>query len=285
MTVGPTTSTSLAGLIAVDFISDIVLSALAEQTVLLPMVLYAGPEDQANSKVYSFPKIPKTGATGTIAETGEVSETQVDVANLDVNYAEVALAFSLTYSAQELTRIDMMSALGNAAASDMGRYIDTQLAANFSNLNSSQGTNTTDLTVAKVLAALATWEAANGRGDPVLVLHANQLAGLREDYITSSAPGTATQFGGLTRTGEGGNAGSVYGIPVFRDNLCPANSNGYDGALMSTGMNSPIAIKFWRLPLTEIDREIKNRKQVIVVSAAFGTGEVEDGNGVRVIST
>lgn len=283
----PTTTTTYNDTVYAAIIADVVLDALMA-AVVTPGLLDHYDLSGKPSKAVDIPKADKFTAAA-VAEGVEVANTALTTAKVTLTASEVAIMATIT----DVLEVSDIPAAHGARLRQLGRAmadkldIDvTALAAGFSQ---TVGTTTVDLAIADILSAIFTLEGGNAPKPYVGVLHPVQVADLRTALATQSVavfPSNGIRSGTneLGPASNPGFFGGWFGIDFyFSTNVATANA-GADRAGMifskgyALGMVEKWAAKVVPMYWPPI------RGWVLVASAMYGVGEIEDLAGVKVVT-
>ncbi len=211
--------------------------------------------------------------------------------NIEVTVAEVGLRTDLTDLAQEAGQV--ATDIGTWARSQ-GRAI-AQLATSdvcdlFAALNSATavGTSGADMTIADFISAMFTLDTADAPGARQCVLHPTQIQDLANALtgsgaIFSNLPELIRDGSLPSGTPSAGFWGTLFGVRVYQTTECPTANSAADrvGAMFVEEAMEYVELRPIRV---EQERDASARVVEIVVTAAYGVGEVVDGYGVPIVT-
>lgn len=286
-TANPTTTTSYNDTVYAAIISDVVLDALMASVVTPPLLdLY--DLSGKPSKAVDIPKADKFTAAS-VAEGAEVANTALTTAKVTLTASEIAIMATIT----DVLEVSDIPAAHGARLRQLGRAmadkvdIDvTALSAGFSQTVGATGVN---LSLANILEAIFTLENGNAPKPYVGVLHPVQVNDLREALRAQSVavfPGQGIRSGTneLGPAGSPGYFGPWFGIDFyFSTNVPTANANAdRSGMIFSKGYALGLVEKWAAKVVPMYWPPI--RGWVLVASAMYGVGEVEDLAGVKIVT-
>ena len=276
-------------------LDDLRYSAIINTSVMDTLVAnVVGPPHMRNESLagqpsiaMDFPKWPSMTAAS-VAEATDLDNTAVSTSKSTVTAGENGIMTTLTDVARTSTIAGRPEELGRLFGESVARLIDSDLFALFSALNGATaiGTSGSNLTLAQFESAYYTLRSNNATPPYVFICHPVQAAVLRS--AISSATGTI--FGNVTpeelASKTLGYEYNLYGVDVYSSTQCPTANTAADrvGAIMSTGMNAPIALVTNKVVDTELQRDASLRATEVVTVADYGVGEIEDAAGVPVIT-
>lgn len=278
----PTTMTTYDDVQLAAIISDEVKDALMAVVVtpaLLDFYDLAGQE----SKAVKIPKATKFTAAA-VAEGVELANTALTSTSVTLTASEIGIMATIT-DVLELSDIPAAHAarlrqLGRA----MGDKLDVDICALFQGFSIAVGTTTVNIALTHLLDAIYQIEVADagGLGSLVGVLHPRQTADLRTE-LEADAGSVYIQGGTapLSRS-QAGYFGSWFGIDIFQTTNVPSANAGADrgGGVFVRNYALGLAQK-WAAKVEPM-RWAPIRGWVLVASAMYGVGEIEDLAGVAV---
>jgi N4-gp56 family major capsid protein len=282
----PTTTTTYNDTVYAAIIADMVLDALMAYVVTPPLLRKFDLSNQP-SKTVNVPKADAFTAAA-LTEGTEVGNTALTTDVASGTAAEIGIMATIT----DVLEVSDIAAAHGARLKQLGRSIgdkvDVDICALLPLFSNTVGTTTVDLTLANLLTAIYTLEAANAPKPYVGVLHPAQIADMRTALETNAnSPFQSVGIqSGTNELGPAGNgfAGSWFGIPLyFSTNVPTANATAdRAGAIFSVnyalGMVEKWASKLVPMYWPPI------RGWVLVATANYGVFEIEDLAGVSVIT-
>lgn len=275
-----TDSGSTGEMVQTEVVNLAVIEALYANSIMLDLVTVTDITGE-NTKAAEYPAMPRLTSAG-LTEGTDASNTAVNTGSSTVTAAEVGIMVTPT----DLLLVSSPATL-DMFASEMGRSLaekmDTDLTALLAALNGgtavgSTGVNMTDDDLSD---AVFTLELANVARPYNTVLHPRQYADLRNDVSSAGGNIFSSQVGNdLARTGK---IDELYGAFLFQSSTVPTANTAADRA---GGMFNPLALAIafkWR-PRTETQRDASLRGTEIVVTSAYGVGEISDSRGVPIVT-
>lgn len=282
----PSTTTSYNDTVYSAIIAEMVLDALMA-AVVTPPLLRQFDLSSSPSKSIDVPKADKFTAAA-VAEGTELANTALTTDKVTGTAAEIGIMATVT----DVLEVSDIAAAHGARLRQLGRAIadkiDVDVCSLFGGFTAGVGATTVDLSLANILSAIYTLEAANAPKPYVAAVHPVQISDVRTALSTASnSPFTSS--GIRAGTGELGPAGVGYagewfGLPFyFSTNVPTANATAdRAGAIFSAnyalGMVNKWASKivpmYWP-PL---------RAWVLTATANYGVFQIEDDAGVKVVT-
>ncbi len=282
----PSTTTTYNDTVYSAIIADMVLDALMATVVTPPLMRNFDLSNQP-SKSVDVPKADKFTAAA-LTEGTEVANTALTTSKVTGTAAEIGIMATVT----DVLEVSDIPAAHGARLRQLGRAIankiDVDITALYASFSNTVGTTTADLTLANLLSAIYTLEAADAPKPYVGVLHPIQISDMRTALETNANSPFQSQGirAGTNELGPAGNgfAGEWFGLPIyFSTNVPTANAaadraGGIFSANYALGMvkkwSSKIVPMYWP-PI---------RGWVLTATANYGVFEIEDDAGVAVIT-
>lgn len=277
---GETTTT-----LAAEFMTTVVSrNVIREARDLAVIVNLVRSEDLmgAPAKTVSIPKWP-TAVAGDLTEGTDASPASINPTAATLTADEAGIAFEIT---DLLAESDIYSGLGEYAAFGARatvEKIETDLAALLGALNGGTAAGSTGVNMDEMdfLAALTILEINRAPRPYSCVLHPRQWADLRDSLAST----TNVLWTGGSQKGEEllgtGFIANPFGVRTFTTTQCPlVNGDADRGGGMFSRVAMGIAWK-WRIR-TEKERNVLGRSTYVVVTSAYGVGELVDAYGVPV---
>ena len=282
----PSTTTTYNDTVYAAIIADMVLDALMAHVVTPPLLRKFDLSNQPSLTV-NVPKADKFTAAA-LTEGTEVANTALTTAVVSGTAAEVGIMATIT----DVLEVSDIAAAHGARLKQLGRSIgdkvDVDITALFEAFSTDVGSTTVDLTLANLLSAIYTLEAANAPKPYVGVLHPVQISDMRTALETNANSPFQSQGiqAGTNELGPAGNgfAGSWFGLPLYFSTNVPTATAGADraGGIFSAnyalGMVEKWASKLVPMYWPPI------RGWVLVATANYGVFEIEDSAGVTVLT-
>lgn len=283
----PTTTTTYNDTVYAAIISDMVLDALMA-TVIPRDLLDFYDLSSKPSKTVTIPKADKFTAAA-VAEGVEVANTALTTAGVNLTASEIAIMATIT----DVLEVSDIPAAHGARLRQLGRAmadkIDIDICALAAGFSQTVGTTNTDLALADILSAIATLEANNAPKPYVGVLHPVQVANIRTAFATQAIANFQNTSGFASSSNELGPAspgyfGTWFGIDFyFSTNVATANV-GVDRAGMIFSKGYALGwVEKWAVKVVPMYWP-PIRGWVLVSSAMYGVGEVEDLAGVKIVT-
>lgn len=274
------TTTTAEDLVQTEIVNLAVLEALYAESIMLNLVTVTDIAGE-NTKAAEYPVMPKLSSSGE-TEGNDMSNTAVATTSNTVTAAEVGIMVTIA----DLL-LQSSPATLEMFASEMGRSggekIDTDLTALLAALNSGSAVGTTGNAMTDDILADAVYilELANVSRPFNTVLHPIQYSDLRKDVSSAGGNIFSSSVGNdLARTGR---IDELYGAFLFQSSTVPTANTAADRA---GGMFNKLALAIafkWR-PRTETQRDASMRGTEIVVTSAYGVGEISDERGVPIVT-
>ena len=265
-----------------DLLPEIIQEAMfvaSERSIMRGLVknytLAPGQGKHVNVPIYPI----QTAAA--VTEGNEVTNTAVSTDTAQLTVSPVAIRTLLTDLARTSAASNVVADLGKLFGEAIARKIDTDLTAQFSNLNAGFGDYTGQITAASIFQAVAKLRAAAVPTEGmVCVLHPEIAYDLKAALTTQgNVPYTAGAYSDVTNEAmRMGFVGMLAGIPVYEtSNIANTGTAGdYAGAVFhrdafGLGLIGDISI--------ETQRRASFLGDDIVCSAYYGTGILQNNYG------
>lgn len=278
----PTNTTTYNDVSLAAIISDEVKDALMAVVVtpaLLDFYDLAGQE----SKAVKIPKADKFTAAA-VAEGVELGNTALTSASVTLTASEIGIMATIT-DVLELSDIPAAHAarlrqLGRA----MGDKLDVDICALFSGFSTAVGATTVDVTLANLLDAIYNLEVndAASLGSVVGVFHPRQSADIRTELEADAASIYTNESMSKINKAMAGYFGNWFGIDIFQSTNVPTANAAADRAGGIFIRNYALGIAQKWAAKVEPMRWPPIRGWVLVASAMYGVGEIEDSAGIDV---
>lgn len=192
-----TQSTDLAGTVYAKVIETLLIAYQYDDVTALPFFRYRSIAD-AFTATAGFPRKVKSAAPGAVGtETTSIATVAQTTTTVDITVARLGLARELTETAKEdsiIGRALWLQGLIADAAILFGEAMDTDATALFPTITAAAGVTTTVLSLATMVAWLASQRNNKARGAQVLHMHDLQLKQLQTAQIAATATPWATFF-------------------------------------------------------------------------------------------
>jgi hypothetical protein len=238
---GETQSSSLSGTIYASIIEQLIIAYQYDDLTVTPYFRFKALTEQSDTA--RFPRwVKSTGPTaGTPAsETTALTDTELTTTSATIQVGRVGLARELTETAKEdsvVGRSLYVQGFVMDAARLYGEYFDTTATALFSSVTASVGSSGTSLSIATMVALIASQRANKAKGPLVISLHDNQLKQLQQAQAASAATPWQTFY---QPTADGGQFGGYFmNAPVWASGLNPTSTGDRLGACFVDGQSRP----------------------------------------------
>lgn len=265
-----------------DLLPEIIQEAMfvaSERSIMRGLVknytLAPGQGKHVNVPIYPI----QTAAA--VTEGDEVSNTAVSTNTAQLTVSPVAIRTLLTDLARVSAASNVVADLGKLFGEALARKIDTDLTAQFSQLNAGFGDYSGQITAASIFQAVAKLKAAAVPTEGmVCVLHPEIAYDLKAALTTQgNTPFTAGAYSDVTNEAmRMGFVGMIAGIPVYETSNIANNGTAGDipGAVFhrdafGLGLIGDISI--------ETQRRASFLGDDIVCSAYYGTGILQNNYG------
>ena len=280
----PTTTTTYNDVSYSAIITDDVYDALMAAVVTPPLLDQFDIMGSASNTV-QVPKADKFTAAD-LTEGVEVANTALTTASITITAAEIGIQATVT----DVLEVSDIPAAHGARLRQLGRALgdkmDVDITALFSGFSSTVGSTTVNITLANLLEGIYTLEAADAAslGPLVAVLHPRQTADLRTELEADAASIYTSESDSALSKANAGYFGSWFGIDIFQSTNVPtANAAAdYAGGLFVANYALGM-VKKWDARVETL-RWAPIRGFVLVATAMYGVGEVEDSAGVKVVT-
>lgn len=278
----PTTTTTYNDVSYAAIITDEVKDALMA-TVVTPALLAFYELAGEASVAVKIPKADKFTAAA-IAEGVESVNTALTSDSVSLTSSEIAIQATIT-DVLELSDIPAahgarLKQLGRA----MGDKMDIDICALFSGFTAAVGATGVDLALSSLLDAIYNLEVndAAGLGSLVGVFHPRQTADIRAELEADTSSIYTNVAPSSISKAMNGYFGSWFGIDIFQSTNVPTANAAADraGAVFVRDYALGMVHK-WSAKI-ETMRWPPIRGWVLVATAMYGVGEVEDSAGVEV---
>lgn len=278
----PTNTTTYNDVSYAAIINDEVLDALMA-AVVTPPLLAKYPLEGKASKAVQIPKADKFTAAA-VAEGTELQNTALTTSAVTITASEIGIQATVT----DVLEVSDIPAAHGARLRQLGRAIadkiDVDICALFAGFTNAVGATTVNITLANILDAIYTLEAADAAslGSLVGVLHPRQTGDLRVELEADAASIYNSKSDGSITKANAGYFGSWFGVDLFQSTNVPTANAGADraGGIFVRDYALGMATKW--MARVETMRWPSIRGWVLVATAMYGVGEVEDSAGVEV---
>lgn len=276
----PTNTTTYNDVQYTAIITDEVKDALMATVVTPALLDFYDLAGEASTGV-KIPKADKFTAAA-VAEGTETANTALTSASVTLTSSEIGIQATIT----DVLELSDIPAAHGARLKQLGRAIgdklDVDICALFSGFSTAVGATTVNISLSVLLDAIYNLEVndAAGLGSLVGVLHPRQTADIRTELEADAASiyvGT-----GHPMKAQAGYFGSWFGIDIFQSTNVPTANAAADraGGIFVRDYALGMAQK-WAAKV-ETMRWAPIRGWVLVATAMYGVGEIEDSAGVDV---
>lgn len=265
-----------------DLLPEIIQEAMfvaSERSIMRGLVknysLAPGQGKNVNVPIYPIQ------SAAAVTEGDEVTNTAVSTSTAQLVVSPVAIRTLLTDLARTSAASNVVADLGKLFGEAIARKIDTDLTAQFSNLNAGFGDYSGQITAASIFQAVAKLKtAAVPTEGMVCVLHPEIAYDLKAALTTTgNTPFTSGAYSEVSNEAmRMGYVGMIAGIPVYEtSNIANTGTAGdYAGAVFhrdafGLGLIGDISI--------ETQRRASFLGDDIVCSAYYGTGILQNNYG------
>lgn len=280
----PTTTTTYDDVSYSAIITDEVLDALMANVVTPPLLDMYDIMNKPSNGV-KIPKADKFTAAA-LTEGVEVTNTALTSSSVTFSAAEIGIQATIT----DVLEVSDIPAAHGARLRQLGRALSDKLDVDICTLlatfTNTVGTTTVDITLANILDAIYTLEVndAASLGSLVGVLHPRQTADLRTELEADQAVIYTGKSDTSISKAQAGYFGSWFGIDFFQSTNVPTANAGADRAGSIFVRNHAVGhVKKWDARV-EAMRWAPIRGWVLVATAMYGNGLVEDVAGVKVVT-
>lgn len=282
------TTTSADDLVYAERILEAnIIDALYENNNAMGVVRYASIAGFP-SKTESFPKTPKLSAAS-LTEGTDMSYTAFATTDATITVAEVGITLTPT-DLLSVSDIVQDSYYAREAGKAVANKITTDIAALGSGFSTAVGATTVDLTEANILAGIATLEAASVPGPYAALIHPQQKSDLVSDIGTTINAAGNTGLSSRAETQDipaarpDGMLGDLFGVDFYVTAAVPTANAAADRSGMLVSKERALGfVEKWPARV-ELERDATLRATEIVVTSAYGVGEIDDTSGVEILS-
>lgn len=276
----PTTTTTYDDVSYSAILTDEVKDALMAVVVTPALLDFYDLAGEA-SKAVKIPKADKFTAAA-VAEGTELANTPLTSTSVTITTSEIGIMATVT----DVLEVSDIPAAHGARLKQLGRSLgdklDIDISALFSGFSTAVGATTVDIALTDILDAIYNLEVndAAGLGSIVGVLHPRQTADFRTEFEADEASLYSGAGTGKIGKAMAGYFGSWFGVDIFQTTNVPTANAGADraGGFFIRDYALGLAQK-WSAKV-EVMRWPPIRGFVIVATAMYGVGEIEDAAGV-----
>jgi hypothetical protein len=287
-----TTTTTAASTIYDEYISEISRATLGRIPVVYPLGVLRVPLLGKNSNQYDHNLRDEIGVATTLAETDEVTSTEITRSAASVSTATKAKS---TFISKQNNRRSLWPEMANAAqelTSACARAIDADFLALASGFSSPIGNNATNHTVANLVTLFTAWRARVGSTmeRPLIVMHGDAMRDLQLDAVSNAAAWFGAPAGielnDATNAINQGVVATFNGVDmVSTDNIPVGDTTGWSNMMIARGnLEAAIAMPFEQEIQLETWYEAKRQGWWVIATVDYGVGEVNDLAGQTFIT-
>lgn len=261
-------------------ITDQVKDALMAVVVTPALMDYYTIAGEASTAV----KIAKADSftAAAVSEGVELANTALTSASVTLTAAEIGIMATIT----DVLELSDIPAAHGARLKQLGRSlgdkIDVDICVLVGAFSTDVGTTNNPLTLAQLLDAIFNLEVADatGIGSLVAVFHPQQTADMRTEFEADAASPYVGKGTGPLNMASNGYFGPWFGIDIFTSTNVPTSNGGNDRGGGVFVRNYALGlVEKWSAKV-ETMRWIPIRGWVLVATAMYGVGEIEDTAGI-----
>lgn len=285
-----TASTDLAGTVYAKVIEMLVIEYQYDEVTAIPFFRFKSIAGQPTATA-GFPRRVKNAVASLATEATLATTVTMTTTNVDISVSRVGIAREITETAVEDSVIAAalsVSGLVADAARLFGESFDTDGTALFPSITASVGVTATALSIATMVALIASQRANKARGSQIIHLHDLMLKQLQQAQAAATATPWAvfytpsndnTQFGGF-----------FMNAPVWSSSKNPTANAAADrvGACWSQGQERPeycaFAFVMKRTPSSKELPNVLGDSNVWASFSRYGVGIPANNFATKVIS-
>lgn len=280
-----TTTTTANDIYFAAYVTDQILLEIRPLNVMRPFFRTA---PASPSLTYEFPKqddVAPTAVTDPLAEATDLTtNTALTTSKATVTAAQMGIKATITDLLKKVSLIDALPHFQGVLSRTFAEKTETVFAAALANFSQITDIGAT-MTIAGLLSSISALEQRDITQNLVGVFHPKQIGQLRSDLTTV----TGTFWGAENAPGRDivkyQNAGPVvtlFGVPLYQTSVVPTADAGANraGALFIPGEALGL-YELWGVRV-EMDRDPSLLADEVVLSACFGTVEIDDVRGQTV---
>ncbi len=284
-----TTTTSATELsYAAQLVADAIVDALYDNDHSRNFVRFASIAGFPSTSK-DFPITPNLAA-GAVAETADIAYTPFSTTRVRIAVGEVGIVLALTrlLRASDIVDDDYYATEAGKAVADKRNSDVMGLASGFStDVGPGSGS---PLLETHIEEAIATLEGANEPAPFAAGITAAQkrdLVGSFGSVLTAAGTSGSTvrgEMNDLPAIRPDGMLGNLFGMPFFITEACPTVAAGEDVSGMMVSKNRAIGfVEKWPVGV-EFETDASARVKEVVVTTAYGIGEIDDSAGISITS-
>lgn len=273
-----TTSADQQVLIYAKIIQDLIADYQYDDVTAIPFFRYASLVGLASTTA-SFPRNVKNAVAPVATETTSLVPTTLGRTAVDIAVARLGIAREITETVIEdttLGRAIYVDELVKDAAILFGEAFDTDATAQFAAITATAGATGTALSIATMVAAMASQRTNKARGAQFFHLHDLQGKQLQQAQAAATSTPWATFY--TPNADSTSFLGYFMGAPVMASSKNPTLNAGADrcGVIAAQGQSSPKTAAFaWvvkRMPSSLEQSDILMDAHVWASFARVGVG-------------
>jgi len=277
----PTNTTTFNDVSYTAILADEVKDALMA-VVVTPALMDFKDLSGSPSKAYKYPKADKFTAAA-VAEGVELGNTALTSDSVTITSSEIGIMATIT----DVLEVSDIPAAHGARLKQLGRALgdklDIDICALFGGFSTGVGTTTVNIALTDLLDVIYNLEVndAAGLGGIVGVLHPRQAADIRTELEADTASIYNNTSPNMLAKGNAGYFGSWFGLDIYQSTNIPTANAAADraGGFFIRGYALGMVQK-WGAKI-EVMRWSPIRGFVLVATAMYGVGEIEDLAGVN----
>lgn len=230
-----------------------------------------------------FSKHPITADAAAITDGTALSNVGINPTAVTITAAGVGRKGVVTDFSDKGSLLTLQESAGNYLRAVINK-IDVDTVTNYSNFSTTVGTSAAAMSIANFLSARYNLEANNFYDQAVSVLHPVQWDDMRQAIVAAGGSAFSNpKHSDILSAKDRAHQGEFFGVDVFIDPNVVTTSGDKDGAMYSVGR---ALVHVWKwLPKAEWIRAPEYPGYTLAVTAAYGTGELNDLGGVLIRTT
>jgi len=280
----PTTTSTYDDVSYASILSDEVKDALMANVVTPALLDFYDLSGEASATV-KIPKADKFTAAA-VAEGTELANTPLTSDSVTISASEIGIMATIT----DVLELNDIAAAHGARLRQLGRALgdkmDVDICALLGGFSTAVGSSGTNIALTDFLDAIYNLEVndAAGLGEIVAVLHPRQTADIRTELEADSASIYNQTSPNKLSKARAGYFGSWFEIDVFSSTNVPLANADADRAGGFFIKNYALGMVQKHAAKVEAMRWAPIRGWVLVATAYYGVGEIEDSAGVEAVT-
>lgn len=272
------TTTAVTETVYTTIITDRLLRELRPMRVMEPLFRRA---ETGASLSYDFLKLDTLAASNveTPAEAGDLTIRPVTTDSVRVTATVKGILAAVTDLAQKVSLIDVLPEVEGILSRTMAEKFETDLAANLANFSTVSDAGAT-MDTATFLAAIAAIEQRDITNGLVAVLHPKQVGQVRSDIqAKTTAFWGKAEAPSFQKYNQEAYVGSLFGVGIWQTSVVPTSDTAANraGAIFVPGEALGL-LELWPVRV-EMERDASKLLTEVVVTMAYGSGEISDTRG------